>query len=72
MTVSELTREQLYRLKVNYLYQLADEGVYAEVVGVQYDEPSCDDILRADEIVPDNTIFEQHESTVFTEEDFND
>ena len=59
MTVSELSREQLYQLKVNYLHQLADEGVYAEVVGVQHNEPSYNDIIRADEIVPDKTIFEE-------------
>lgn len=70
MTVHELNRDQLLQLKQNYLCQLADEGIYAEIVGVDYDEPSYGDLIDADEIVPDDVIFRIEEATNFVEEDF--
>lgn len=69
MTVYELNRDQLIQLKQNYLCQLADEGCYAEVRGVDYDEPSYDDLMLADDIVPDDVIFRNYDG-YFTEEDF--
>lgn len=70
MNVRELTREQLTELKGNYLIDLANEGRFAEAPGVDYDFPSWGDMANADEIVPDEVIFEEYGGTEFTEEDF--
>lgn len=70
MTVHELNREQLVQLKQDYLCQLADCGEFAEIVGVDYDEPSWGDLMLADEIVPDDVIFRNYDDVYFVEEDF--
>ena len=70
MTVHELNREQPIQLKQQYLCQLAEEGCYAEVRGVPYDEPSYGDLADADEIVSDEFIFAEYNMTDFVEEDF--
>ena len=70
MDVRELNRDQMIELKQRYLEQLADEGSYAEVMGVDYDEPSYWDVAMADEIVPDDVIFRAHEGVSFVPDDF--
>lgn len=70
MDVKELSREQLVEVKQHYLTQLADEGNYAEVLGVDYDEPSYYDLANADEIVPDDVIFKNYEGVYFVHDDF--
>ena len=70
MDVHDLSREQLIELKQNYLTQLADEGSFAEVLDVDYDEPSYRDIAMADEIVPDCVIFKNYEGVCFVPDDF--
>lgn len=70
MDVLQLSREQIVELKGNYLMQLADEGTFAEVLGVDYDAPSYWDMANADEIVPDDVIFKNHEGTLFVNDDF--
>ena len=70
MNVTELTREQLTELKCNYLEQLADEGTFAEVLDVDYNEPSFSDLANADEIVPDCVIFKNYEGVCFVNDDF--
>lgn len=70
MDVRDLDREQLTQLKGHYLCQLADEGIFAEITGRDYDAPSYYDMAFADEIVPDDVIFRNYEDTYFTEEDF--
>lgn len=70
MTVRELSRDQLEELKNSYMGQLADEGVFAEVMGVDYDEPSCEDVACADERIPDEVIFEHYDGIDFTPDDF--
>lgn len=70
MNVYDLTRDQLAELKANYLCRLADEGTFAEMLGVDYNEPSWGDLANADEIVPDDVIFEEYAATDFVEEDF--
>jgi len=70
MDVTELTREQLTELKCNYLEQLADEGTFAEVLDVDYNEPSYFDLANADEIVPDCVIFRNYEGVCFVNDDF--
>ena len=70
MNVNELNRDQIHELKEAYLVRLADEGTFAEVLGVDYDSPSYYDMANADEIVPDDVIFEEYACTDFVEEDF--
>ena len=70
MTVTELNREQLIQLKQRYLTELADEGTFAEILDVDYDEPSYGDLANADEIVPDDVVFRNWEGVNFVEEDF--
>ena len=70
MEIRELSSEQMLELKQRYLTQLADEGSYAEILGVDYDEPSYWDLAHADKIVPDDLIFRQYEGVDFVPEDF--
>lgn len=70
MDVRELSREQLVELKGNYLTQLANEGIYASVLNVDYDEPSYWDLANADEIVPDDVVFRAYEGIDFVHDDF--
>ena len=70
MKAQDLTRDQLAQLKADYLFRLADEGTFAEVLDVDYDYPSWGDIANADEIVPDDVIFDEYDATDFVEEDF--
>ena len=64
MTVTELNRGQLIQLKQlyleDYLNNWADEN----------ESISYNDITNADEIIPDETIFEVYEGTLFTKDDF--
>ncbi len=68
--VTELTRDELKELKENYLIMLAEDGTFAEVVGRDYDDASWGDLADADEIVPDDVIFENYRHCTFVEEDF--
>lgn len=70
MDVRDLSREQLVELKGNYLTQLANEGIYASVLNVDYDEPSYWDLANADEIVPDDVVFTAYEGFDFVPDDF--
>ena len=70
MDVTELTREQLIELKQDYLEQLANEGTFAEVLDVDYNEPSYWDLANADEIVPDDVIFWNYDGFWFENDDF--
>lgn len=70
MKVRELSREQMHELKEAYLTKLADEGTFAEVLDVDYDEPSCGDLANADDIVPDDVIFREYDGIDFVEDDF--
>lgn len=70
MNVQDLSREQIVELKQAYLTRLADEGTFAEVLDVDYDEPSCSDLANADDIVPDDVIFEEYDGTDFVDDDF--
>ncbi len=70
MDVHDLSREQLIELKQNYLTQLGDEGTFAEVLDVDYNEPSYSDLANADEIVPDCVIFKNYEGVCFVPDDF--
>ena len=70
MNVRDLSREQLAELKQNYLEQLANEGSYAEILDCDYDEPSYWDLAHADEIVPDDVVFENYAGVCFVRDDF--
>lgn len=70
MDVTELSREQLIELKGAYLRELVNEGTFAEVMGVDYDEPSYSDMANIDSLVPDDVIFKHYEDIHFVEDDF--
>lgn len=70
MLVQDLNREQLIELKQNYLTMLADSGEFSEIMDVDYDEPSYQDLANADELVPDDVIFWNYEGVDFVPEDF--
>ena len=71
MDVRDLNRQQLIELKQRYMTQMADEGMFAEIFGVDYDAPSWDDMANADELVPDDVVFCNWEGVDFVEEDFS-
>ena len=70
MDVTELTREQLVELKCNYMYELVNEGIFAEVMDVDYDEPAYGDLNEADELISDEFIFEHYADVDFVDDDF--
>lgn len=70
MNVKDLSREELVELKESYMTQLANEGTFAEVFGVDYHEPSWGDLANADKLVPDDVVFRQYEGIEFVPEDF--
>ena len=70
MNVYDLSREQLIELKCDYMSELVNEGIFAEITGRDYDEPSYEDIANADEIVPDDVIFRNYEGVEFVPDDF--
>lgn len=70
MTYSELTREQIIFLKRDYMIELVNDGTFAEVMGVDYDEPSYGDLAYADELIPDDVIEEHYGHISFDEEVF--
>lgn len=70
MTYSELTRDQLVCLKRYYMAELVNEGTFAEVMGVDYDEPSYRELEYADELIPDDVIEENYGDMEFSEDDF--
>lgn len=60
MTVHDLNRDQLIELKQNFISLWIDGQ-----------EPvSYDVLMDADELIPDETIFETYEGITFTENDF--
>lgn len=70
MTYDELTREQKQQLAEAYLCRLADEGVYGEVMGVDWDAPSYGELAAALSLVPDEVLREEYGGVVFTSDDF--
>lgn len=70
MTYSELTRDQIIFLKFAYMVELVNEGTFAEVMNVNYDEPSYGDLDHADELIPDDVIEEHYGDIWFSEDDF--
>lgn len=70
MTYDELTYDQKNQLAGDYLCRLADEGTYAEVMGVTWDAPSWDEMGCALELVPDDVMRREYEGYCFGEDDF--
>ena len=70
MDVRDLSREQLIELKECYMIELTDEGIYAEIMGVDWDEPSMGEIANADKLIPDDVIFHHYEGLTFSDDDF--
>lgn len=71
MDVTELSREQLVELKQNYLCSLADSGDYSDVFDTHYIGISYSDLANADDIVPDDVIFDNYSGVVFCDDDFS-
>ena len=71
MFVEELNRDQLIELKQRYMFILADEGTFSEVIDRDYDEPSYQDLADADQIVPDDVVFREWDGVNFVDEDFS-
>lgn len=70
MTVRELNRNQLHELKQTYYSELVNEGIFAEVMGVNINELSYKMIASIDEYVSDEFIYEHYDGYSFTEDDF--
>ena len=70
MTVRELNRDQLHERKQAYYSELVNEGTFAEVMGVNINEPSYEMIASIDEYVIDAFIYEHYDGYNFTEDDF--
>jgi hypothetical protein len=68
--VTELSREQLIELKQNYLCSLDDSGDYSEVFDVDHIGVSYSDLLNADDIVPDDVVFDNYFGVIFCDDDF--
>lgn len=62
MTVSELTAEQMEKLKQNYLTQ--------HLLEVEDREPSYDELANAAELVPDWIIVDAYGGIEFSNDDF--
>lgn len=70
MTVADLSRAQLVTLKQFYMAELVNEGAYAEIMGVEWDEPSWGELAEADKLIPDETVFEHYAGITFSDDDF--
>lgn len=70
MNVYELTDGQIDELKQTYLCELADCGEYADVMGVDWDEPSWGELANARELVPTDVIYDKYDGVEFTDDDF--
>lgn len=70
MTVQDLTRDQFTELKCFYYSELVNEGIFGEIIGRDYDEPSYYDLAFVDDIVSDEFIFKHYEGMIFSEDDF--
>lgn len=71
MYFEELNDDQRLALAQCYLLKLADEGTYAEVVGVEWDAPSYGELANALSIVPADVLEHEYGDIVFTEDDFD-
>lgn len=70
MNVRELNRNQLKELKERYLCELSNMGIYEDVMNVDYEEPTYEDLANADKLVSDETIFAEFADMEFSEDDF--
>ena len=70
MKVRELNRDQLHELKQAYYSELVNEGTFAEVMGVNINEPSYEMIVNVDDYINDEFIYVHYEGVIFTDDDF--
>ena len=70
VSVHDLCRQCIVELKQNYMYMLSEEGTFKEVMNVDYDGPSMLDLVEADSIIPDATIFWHYRGISFVPDDF--
>lgn len=73
MSVFELSHEQLVELKQAYIVELDDEGLFGEVIyGMSaIEHPSWSDLADADEIIPDDVVYNHYEGCTFEHGDFS-
>lgn len=69
MVVTELCRDHIIELKQSYLTQLEECGELQEVAG--HDKVFMSDLANADDLVPDDVIFEHYEGMEFSKDDFS-
>lgn len=70
MTVYDLNENQIKELKLSYYSDLVCEGKFAEVMGVDINEPSYEMMINVDEYVSDEFIYNYYSGTIFSKEDF--
>lgn len=70
MTVQDLNRKQLTELKLSYYSALVCEGIFAEIMNVDIDEPSYEMMANVDKYVSDEFIYNYYDGIIFSEEDF--
>ena len=66
-----MNEKQRLALAQCYLLKLADEGIYAEVMGVDWDAPSWGELANALDIVPIDVLEHEYEGISFVDEDFD-
>ncbi len=71
MNYDELNDDQKLQVAGGYLCRLADEGVYAEVMGVDWDAPSYEELADALQLVPEDVLRSEYEGVEFVEDDFS-
>ena len=73
MKVQELDREQLIQLKVMYMAELQDSGEFGEIVhnDPSITSPSWSDLADADDLIPDDAVYNHYDGIEFSVDDFN-
>lgn len=72
MDVHNLPKECVLELKLNYILELDEEGTFGDIVynDPDYGHPCWGDIADADEIIPDDVVFEHYDGIDFVKDDF--
>lgn len=70
--VHDLCRDCLIELKCNYMAELVNDGTFGEVFynDSSIREPSMGDYAEADNVIPDDFIFEHYAGIGFVPDDF--
>ena len=71
MTVAQLNPNQMIQVKQRYLIELANEGQFAEITGLEHPYPTWYDLAKADQIVPDFVVLRDYDGIDFVDDDFD-